>query len=148
MAATPYIPTFPYTGNQIILSSGRVTLHSKDDSIMMFGKKAIALSSLGTVNLDVANKVIINSPKIELGLNAEVAGEPVLLGKSTVLLITRMLKILIPLAQALNNMSESKLEEAIPALVKASKVVKKEFPQFIATANATGSLLSTVTFTK
>lgn len=148
MAQEPYIPNLKYTGNQIVISSGKVTLHSKDDSIMMFGKKAIALSSLGTVNVEAAGKLLINAPKIELGLNAERFGEPVLLGKSTILLITRMLKILIPLAEALNNISETNLEEAIPALVKASSVVKKEFPQFIVTANTTGSLLSTVTFTR
>ena len=34
-----YKPEFPYKGNQVIISSGRVTNHSYDDFIFMFGKK-------------------------------------------------------------------------------------------------------------
>ena len=143
-----YIPIFPYTGDQIIGTSGRVLLHAQDDSVMLFGKKSIALSSLGTLNFDVSEGLIVNAPKIELGLQAERFGEPVLLGKSTVLLVTRMLNMLIPIANALNNISETELETVIPELVKASKIVKKEFPQLIAIANTSGSLLSQTTFTR
>lgn len=145
MAATPYIPIFPYTGNQLILSSGRVTLHSKDDSVMIFGKKAIALSSLGTVNLDVSTKVIINSPKIELGLSAEKLGEPVLLGNKTVFLIARLLDSLTQLAGALSQMSETQLQTAIPAIANTSKKLADVCP--VLRADLT-SLLSQVTYTK
>jgi len=145
MAATPYIPIFPYTGNQLILSSGRVTLHSKDDSVMIFGKKAIALSSLGTVNLDVSTKVIINSPKIELGLSAEKLGEPILLGNKTVFLIARLLDSLTQLAGALSQMSETQLETAIPVIANTSKKLAEVCP--VLRADLT-SLLSQVTYTK
>ena len=145
MAATPYIPIFPYTGNQLILSSGRVTLHSKDDSVMIFGKKAIALSSLGTVNLDVSTKVIINSPKIELGLSAEKLGEPILLGNKTVFLIARLLDSLTQLAGALSQMSETQLQTAIPTIANTSKKLAEVCP--VLRADLT-SLLSQVTYTK
>ena len=56
--------------------------------------------------------------------------------------------MLIPIANALNNISETELETVIPELVKASKIVKKEFPQLIAIANTSGSLLSQTTFTR
>ncbi len=34
-----YVPEFPYKGKQIIISSGRVIVHAKEDSVFLFGKK-------------------------------------------------------------------------------------------------------------
>lgn len=76
-----FVPQFPYKGNQIILSSDRVTLHSKIDGIFLFGKQVVSLSSPQTINLDASQKVLIDSPKIELGHKAELEGEPVILGE-------------------------------------------------------------------
>lgn len=144
-----YIPEKQgYKDNQIILSSGRVLLHSKEDSTLIFGKKSIALSSLGTVNLDVTNRVLINSPKIELGYEAEVQGQSVLLGNSTVQLLSRMIKMIGALSVALSKMSQTELETSIPGIAKASKVIEQEFPQLAAIANQSGSLLSQVTYTR
>ena len=67
----PYKPVFPYTGKQIIIDSDRVTLNSKEDMTFLIAKKAISISSGGTVNIDSTGMTIINSPKIKLGLNAE-----------------------------------------------------------------------------
>ena len=39
-----YVPQFPYTGNQAIITSGRVTHHSYDDFIFLFGKKGVAIN--------------------------------------------------------------------------------------------------------
>lgn len=149
MAQSSYIPEKrSYKDNQIILSSGRVLIHSKDDSTLIFGKKSIALSSLGTVNFDVSNRVIINSPKIELGYEAETIGQPILLGNSTVQLLNRMIKMLGALSVALGQISETELETSIPGIVKASTVIQKEFPQLAAIANQSGALLSQVTYTR
>lgn len=73
-------PQFPYKGNQLILSSDRVLLHSKDDAVFIFGKAAIGLSSTKTINLDAEEKVLIACDKIELGYRAESQGQPVVLG--------------------------------------------------------------------
>jgi hypothetical protein len=93
-------PEFPYKGNQIILSSDRVTLHSKKDGVFIFGKATIGLSSVGTVNIDSKEKVLIDSPKIELGSRAEQFGEPVPLGNS-------LQSILIEMNQALSLIANS-----------------------------------------
>lgn len=67
---TPYKPEFPYRGNQIVIDSGRVLLNSKEDSTFIVGKKAVGISSSGTINLDSDGMCIINSPEIRLGLDA------------------------------------------------------------------------------
>lgn len=120
MATIPYIPNFPYIGNQVIISSGRVTLHSKDDSVMFFGKKAIALSSLGSINFDVTDRVIINSPKIEFGLGAEKLGEPIVLGNANKLIMERLLDVLTNLGDALGKLNETELEVAVPEIVNTA----------------------------
>jgi hypothetical protein len=144
MANTPYKPDFKYSGNQIILSSGKITLHSSDDSIMLFGKKAIALSSLGTVNLDIKQRLLINAPKIELGLGAERFGQPVILGKTNMELMTRLLEALTAFGKALSTMSETELEKAIPAIVKSGTILSSTCPEI--KASLSGSL-SNVTYT-
>lgn len=75
--ASTYQPVFPYAGRQIIIDSGRVLLNSKDDSTFIIGKKAVGISTGGTFNVDTAGKTIINSPEIDLGLNAK---HPIILG--------------------------------------------------------------------
>lgn len=77
-----YKPVFPYKGNQIILTSDRVTLHSKNDAIFLFGKQAVSLSSTKTINLDAVEKIILAGPVIELGNKARELGEPVILGNT------------------------------------------------------------------
>jgi hypothetical protein len=74
-----YKPEFPYLGEQIIINSGRVILNSKDDSVFLFGKKAIGFSSAGTINFDADDKVIVNAPQIYLGIDAK---EPLVKGQA------------------------------------------------------------------
>ena len=73
-----YIPEFPYKGDQAIINSGRVLFNAKDDSVFLFAKKSIGLSSAGTINFDSSDAYIVNSPKIYLGLNAT---EPLVRGQ-------------------------------------------------------------------
>lgn len=74
-------PEFPYKGNQIIISSGRVLVNSKEDAIFLFGKQMVALSSTQTINLDAKEKILLDCDKIELGNRAETLGSPIIKGK-------------------------------------------------------------------
>ena len=144
MPAAPYIPAIPYGGNQAIVSSNRVTLHAQEDSVLIFGKKAIALSSLGTINLDITDRLIINSPKIELGLDAEKLGDPVILGNKNVQLMTRLLESLEILGSALQCMTETQLELAIPDIVFSAQKLSDTTAALRADLSST---LSKVTYT-
>jgi len=94
-----YKPDFPYLGNQIIINSGRVILNSKDDSIFLFGKKAIGFSSAGTINFDSDDKFIVNSPQIHLGLDSV---EPLVKGNQLELILNDLL-------DSLNNLGNKLL---------------------------------------
>ncbi len=97
------IPEFPYKGNQIILTSDRVTLHSKKDGVFLFGKATVGLSSVGTINLDSKEKVLIDAPKIELGNKAEQFGEPIPLGNSLQSVLSDMNEVLNLLSNAMSK---------------------------------------------
>lgn len=99
-----YKPKFPYLGEQIIINSGRVILNSKDDSIFLFGKKAIGFSSSGTINFDTNESIIINSPKIYLGLEAK---EPIVKGNQLKLMLDDILDALRVLSSQLQNTQDS-----------------------------------------
>lgn len=121
-----YTPQFPYLGNQAIISSGRVVMHSKDDFIFLFGKKGIALSTPATVNLDVSERVIIASPKIELGYQAEVRGDAALLGNKTVKQLSDLCDAIQALSEALAQLNPATLAAAVPAIVQTSTVLASQ----------------------
>lgn len=90
-----YKPQFPYIGNQAIITSDRVTLLAGKDSVFVFGNQAVSLSSQHTINLDAKDKIILSSPKIELGNKAEALGEPIILGNALVYQLVNLLDGLI-----------------------------------------------------
>ena len=143
-----YIPQFPYIGNQAIISSGRVMTHAKDDMVFIFGKKGVGISTPATFNVDASERVIIASPKIELGYQAESKGEPVMLGRSTTIQLEQLLDALKSLSNALIQISwvPEDLAAAVPAIQEASKVLSGEIPTII--SQLKNNCLSQNTYTK
>ena len=122
-----YKPDFPYLGDQIIINSGRVTLNSKEDSVFIFGKNAIGLSSAGTINFDSDDKFIVNSPKIYLGLEAK---EPLVKGDSLEVVLNDILSSLITLS---DNLSYTKDSNGIPltSVIDASNTLKADIKRVL-----------------
>jgi len=104
MALTDYRPEFPYKGNQVIISSGRVLLHSKSDSIFLFGKKAVSVSTPGTFNVDANQGMTVTAPIIELGNNAMEQGEPVAKAETLIVQLNRLLDGIKDLSDALKEL--------------------------------------------
>ena len=141
-----YTPQFPYTGNQVIITSGRVTHHSYDDFIFLFGKKGVAISSPNTFTVDANQKTIIASPKIELGFQAEVRGEPLMLGRTTAAQLGRLLDAIDNLSKALNTLKIGEMDTAIPLIVQTSNVLSNTAKSV--KAQLATKCLSTNTYTK
>ena len=148
MALTNYKPAFPYKGNQVIISSGRVVAHSKDDAIFLFGKKAVGISTPGTFNVDATKGVTINAPTIELGIGASGAGngEPVVKGQSLIAQLNRLLFQIQALSTALADLkSDSEgFSAALPAIVTqaglmrdTAKSVEEQLPSILSTVTNT-----------
>ena len=141
-----YVPQFPYTGNQVIITSGRVTHHSYDDFIFLFGKKGVAISSPATFTVDANERIIVASPKIELGYQAESKGEPVLLGRSTAVQLGFLLDAIQNLSDALSKMSAEELETSIAGILQTSVVLSGTAKTVKAQLNS--ACLSKNTYTK
>jgi hypothetical protein len=144
-----YTPAFPFKENQIILSSDRVLLHSKTDGVFLFGNAAVGLSSTKTINLDAYEKVLIDSPKIELGREAETLGEPVVLGKALTLQLLLLLQNLSNASVLLGQVSESDLGASMQYIASAGQTINKEANRLITVLNQSQNpILSKTTFTR
>ncbi|HEX5187105.1 MAG TPA: hypothetical protein VFV86_09470 [Nitrososphaeraceae archaeon] len=83
-----------YKFSQTILNADRLLLNSKKDDVLIFAKSNIELYTKNVINLNGDERVVIDSPRIFLGLdkNKELPTEPVLLGNKTVLLLNDLIK--------------------------------------------------------
>ena len=140
----PFAPAFPYNGNQIIIDSGRIMLNAKDDAILILGNKTICLSSPGSINLDTDTSVIVNSPKIKLGIGVD-SDHPLVKGDVLVDLLNDWIEIfdigiINPLKKSLDTLGfeQTELQMVSTAFEKLTNVVqeRKKF------------LLSNTTYTK
>lgn len=142
-------PQFPFKGNQIILSSDRVMLHAKSDAIFLFGKQAVSLSSTKTINLDASEKIILDSPIIELGNRAQDLGEPVIMGYAYNRQMVVFLKNIANAAYLLNQVSESNVGFSFESIARAGQLIIKECTRLANILNQpTGPTLSKNTFTR
>ena len=140
---------FPYKSNQIILSSDRVTLHSKSDAIFLFGKQAVSLSTTNTINLDAINGVKIDSPNIELGREAKVLGEPVVLGRTLTTQLEVLLSNIMQAGAELRKVSSenAQLGASMQSIAGAGKLLYNA-AQSLQTSLIAESILSKNTFTR
>ena len=77
-----------FSGNQIVVNSGRLVFNSSTEHILLSSAKSINLNAIGSLNFDTKN-VIFNSNKIYLGSKS--ANEPLLLGNQTVILLEQLI---------------------------------------------------------
>ena len=120
-----------FTGDQIILNSGRLLFNSKDDSILFSANNTINLNSIDSVNID-SPKTIIQSTGIYLG--DKNATEPIILGDKFLSDFSSLMSSLISLCSALGTPIGTPVpfvpNAAIPApaiqtLVKAQNMLNK-----------------------
>jgi len=144
-----YKPVFPYKGNQLILTSDRVTLHAKNDTIFLFGKQAVGLSSTNTINLDAVNKVIVAAPVIELGNKAQDLGEPVVLGNTLNQKLIALLEALDAVAIQLAQASTSKPGQTAQYISQAGTYLSSQVNSIKGQLQpGTSEILSKNTFTR
>ena len=142
-------PVFPYKGNQLILTSDRVMLHSKSDAIFLFGKQAVGLSSPNTINLDAGQKIILAGPVIELGNKAQSLGQPIVLGNTLNQKLLAIIDTLNSVAILLAQVSTSQQGKSMESIRQAGLLLSQEM-QSLKTQLIPGvsEILSKNTFTR
>jgi hypothetical protein len=93
-----------YINSQVILSGDRIVLNSKNDEILLYAN-GIGLSSSNTIYLNSSKDILLEAPKIILGLDSsgDVAVEPLLKGNETVKLLSHIIKELKNLSTQLSS---------------------------------------------
>jgi hypothetical protein len=95
-------PTVPSSFNspQVILSSDRIVLNAKSDSVLISGQKSVGLSSNESINIE-SKQVYLAGNDIKLG--SKDATQPVLKGDDTVELLKQVVQELANLTQAMQS---------------------------------------------
>ena len=142
-------PEFPYKGDQVILSSERVLIHSNKDAIFLFGKQAVSLSSTKTINLDAVESVLVDTPLVQLGSKARALGEPVVLGRTMVTQISVLLSNLVMASSKLSSVSSEDLGGSMEKIRQAGDIINKEASRLKTLLDqADTPVLSKVTYTR
>lgn len=142
-------PEFPYKGDQVILSSERVLIHSNKDAIFLFGKQAVSLSSTKTINLDAVESVLVDTQLVQLGSKARALGEPVVLGRSMVTQISVLLANLVMASSKLSSVSSEDLGGSMEKIRQAGDIINKEASRLKTLLDqADTPVLSKVTYTR
>ena len=95
-----------YKKDQVILTSGRLVFNADEDSIFLLSKKDLAISTVGNVHINVGKAgykeslFIINSNRIQFGLDSKGKVEPVAKADS-------LLKSLKSLSKAISKFTTS-----------------------------------------
>lgn len=116
-----YKPLFPYDEDQILISSNRVSINSKTDSIFFFSSKIISLSSNEGIHINTDNKVVINSSNIYLGLNAV---EPLVKGNQLTNFHVRLINDLKNVGEQLSDAVDSN-NNPLPSVQTAGNILIK-----------------------
>ena len=116
-----YTPLFPYNQEQIIITSDRVVLNSKEDSIFMFADKIISLSSNKGIHINTSDGVYMNGEEIKLGLNAT---QPIPLGNELKNLLDLTLNLLSDVGALLSVATDSNGNPIPQVTTAGSKLIK------------------------
>lgn len=147
-----YTPSFPFIGNQLILASDRVHLLAKTDAIVLMGDQSVILSSPNEIHIDSNKAVFIDSPKIELGNEAELRGQPVILGRDFIKQLQQFLQQVSYCGTTLESVGKSNLADMASKIVDVGSQLKnssdklKNFIQL--DENLNSKVLSNVTYTR
>jgi hypothetical protein len=89
----PIKPNSYFNSSQAVLSGDRIILNAKKDEVLIYGK-GIGLSSYSSIYLNSDIDIILDAPKINLGLSPSGAAavEPILLGDQTISMLSSLIK--------------------------------------------------------
>jgi hypothetical protein len=147
-----YTPSFPFTGNQLILASDRVHLLARTDAVILMGDQSVILSSPNEVHIDSNKAVLIDSPKVELGNEAELRGQPLILGRDFIKQLQLFLQQVSYCGATLESVGQSNLADMASKIVDVGSNLKNSADKLKNNiqldANLNSKVLSKVTYTR
>jgi hypothetical protein len=132
-----------YPDNQVILTSDRLVFNAKLDSIFLITKKDVAISSGGSLHINTGEKVIVNSPKVIIGIGND--AQPVAKGDNLVAVLTNMINSLISLSASLTTATATGV--GVASLITVNQAGTKLGSALINLQSQLDSIKSTITYT-
>jgi hypothetical protein len=147
-----YTPSFPFLSNQVMLASDRIHLLAKTDAVILMGQESVILSSANEVHINANNATLIDSPKIELGSNAQSIGQPVILGRDFIRQLMLFLQQVSNCGSALETVGQTNLADMASKIVDVGCNLKSsadKLNDYISLdQNLSSKVLSNVTYTR
>ncbi len=147
-----YTPNFPFLSNQVMLASDRIHLLAKTDAVILMGQESVILSSANEVHINANNATLIDSPKIELGSNAQSIGQPVILGTDFIRQLMLFLQQVSNCGSALETVGQTNLADMASKIVDVGsnlKISADKLNDYISLdQNLSSKVLSNVTYTR
>ena len=139
-----YPPTNPkeYSGNQIIVNSGRVVINAFNDHLLLNSNNSINLNAVGSVNIDTKDTIIESN----VYLGGKDADEPLLKGRTTVSILQETMTNLATLANTLELLISQPTGTSFPTLAATAGAVSKNLSVLISELQT--KTLSSTSFTK
>jgi len=117
-----------YSGEQIILNSGRLLFNSTKDHILLSSAKSINLNTVESVNIDAKTKTIIQTPELYLG--GIKTAQPIILGNDLVSLLTDLLNDLQALTGVMANQVGVPVSSPLIPTTLIAEAVRDNIPDY------------------
>jgi hypothetical protein len=144
----PIKPDSYFNASQAILSSDRIVLNAKKDEILLYGN-GVGLSSTNTIYLNSDVDIILDAPKINLGLTPKGSAsiEPILLGNQTILALSSLIKELKSFCTSLKTVESTPTGTPLTDITIAAKSLYTALEDITTSTDNLNKLKSTKSYT-
>jgi hypothetical protein len=144
----PIKPDAYFNSSQAILSGDRIILNAKKDEILIYGN-GLGLSSTNTIYLNSNVDIILDAPKINLGLTPEgsAAIEPILLGTQTIDVLSKLIKELKSFCTSLKTVETTPAGTPLTDVTIAAKSLYTALEDITTVTDNLNKLKSTKSYT-
>ncbi len=126
-----------YTGEQVVLSSGRLILNARSNDIYLNSKRYINLSAGDKVSIDVGpedsdneqNMFVVNAPRMQLGLERYGVVEPIVKGEQLDDILTQIMEAISTYSEMVQTAALTPGPIMATLLLPANSFLKSRFQQ-------------------
>ena len=144
----PIKPDSYFNSSQAILSGDRIILNAKKDEVLIYGN-GVGISSTNNIYLNSTVDIILDAPKINLGLTSDgaAATEPILLGTQTISMLSSLIKELKSFCTSLKTVESTPTGTPITDITIAAKALYTALEDITTVTNNLNKLKSTKSYT-
>jgi len=130
------------------ISKGNIEENAKKDEVLIYGN-GVGISSTNNIYLNSTVDIILDAPKINLGLTSDgaAATEPILLGTQTISMLSSLIKELKSFCTSLKTVESTPTGTPITDITIAAKALYTALEDITTVTNNLNKLKSTKSYT-